>query len=179
MNEYEANVLRSRGKKMFRRFADKGSDEELIDEDNLTETVVADQKPLTRSSIKPRLLFPPLEQAKDESISFEDEEAETDIEDHISSQLADEKFETPSEAVGDLPGTPDAPKFAPASPPDSRRTTRSGNKVGEEATPIKPRGGKRSPFDSWRRVKNGADSHGHKRPGSPLGNQAATKRTRA
>ena len=163
---------------MFRKFADKGSDEELIDEDSLTESVAADQKPLTRSSIKPRLLFPPHEKAQDEAISFEDEEAETDIEDHVNSQLDVENFETPAEAVDVMPGTPDAPKFAPASPPDSRRTTRSGNKNAEEATPIKPRGSKRSPFDSWRRVKNGADSHGHKRPGSPLSNEAASKRTR-
>ena len=179
MTVIEANILHSRGKKLFRKFAHKGSDEEEIDEDSLVESDAADKRPLTRSSIKPRLLFPGHEKANDEPISLEDEEADTDIEDHVMSQLTDEKFETPAEAVDDMPGTPDAPKFAPASPPDSRRTTRSGNKAGEEATPIKPRGGKRSPFDGWRRVKNGADNHGHKRPGSPLSNDAAAKRTRA
>ena len=101
---------------MFRKFANKGSDEEEIDEDSLVESDSADKRPLTRSSIKPRLLFPGHEKAKDGPISLEDEEADTDIEDHIMSQLADEKFETPAEAVDDMPGTPNAPKFAPASP---------------------------------------------------------------
>lgn len=87
---------------------------------------------------------------------------------------------TPVDLVEETPGTPVAPKFAPASPPTTSRTTRHGNKTADETTPMKPtRGGKRSPFDGWRRVKNnGAESHGHKRSGDDLAADPA-KRTRA
>lgn len=117
---------------------------------------------MTRSSVKPRLLFP----APEQQASRSDEEAETDIEDNISAQedLETEKPHTPLEMVDDkMPGTPVAPKFAPASPPTTMRTTRHGTKSAHETTPMKSlRSSKpRSPFDGWRRVKGGSeDGHG-------------------
>lgn len=76
-------------------------------------------KPLTRSSVKPRLLFSrgqltrPLEP---DSHNVEDEEADTDIEDSV---LCSQNFRTKEVT------TPKTSKFAPASPPTTIRVTRS------------------------------------------------------
>lgn len=144
-------------------------------------------RPMTRSSIKPRLLFPQATQ-EPAPTNYDEEEAETDIEDQEPIPAKDEmdieheEPSTPSE-LGQAPGTPVAPKFAPASmlasPPTTQRTTRHGTKSAEETTPMKPiRGGKRSPFDGWRRTKNGSESSSTKRSGESLTADAA-KRTRA
>lgn len=138
---------------------------------------------MTRSSIKPRLLFPAAAPAK-QPISLDDEEAETDIEDSISAkdEMDIEQSPTECELVEDSPGTPVGSKSAPSmpvSPPTTQRTTRHGAKSAEETTPMKPiRGGKRSPFDGWRRTKNGSESSSAKRSGESLAADAA-KRTRA
>jgi hypothetical protein len=177
-------LINSRGKKQFRKFADmeeiSGSTSGVLDEaDGGLDAAVVSRlhRPMTRSSIKPRLLFPvPAQQP----VSVEDEEAETDIEDSIPAKdrMEVEKPETPLELVDETPDTPVAPKFAPVSPPTTQRTTRHGNKSAEETTPMKPiRGGKRSPFDGWRRTKNGSESSGTKRSGDSLTADAA-KRTR-
>ena len=110
----------------------------------------------------------------------DDEEAPTDIEDHAITQAEGENPQTPTDLMEDAPGTPVAPKFAPASPPTTNRTTRHGNKAADETTPMKPtRGSKRSPFDGWRRVKKpSAESHGQKRAGDSLAADPP-KRTRA
>jgi hypothetical protein len=78
-----------------------------------------------------------------------------------------------------MPDTPSAPRFAPASPPTTARTTRVSKRLIAEDTPVK-RGGRRSPFDSWRRSKTGATPHGQKREAeSSLQNDGALKRQRA
>lgn len=127
------------------------------------------RRPLTRSSIKPRLLFP-VKPREGADAADEDEEAVTDIEDQAGAVAKGENPHTPMDLVEESPGTPVAPKFAPASPPTTSRTTRHGSKAVDESTPIKPnRGGKRSPFDGWRRVKNnGSEGHGQKRAGDEL-----------
>jgi hypothetical protein len=168
----QANLTSSRGKKIFKKFPDA---EEPQTDDTSGET----HKRLTRSSIKPRLLFPP--KRADEDMNQADEEADTDIESgaEMEMDVADqEQPETPLE-VDVAPGTPKAPKFAPASPPTTARATRSGNKVAEEPTPIKSaRTSKRSPFDYWRHTKSGSASS-QKRHGDELGVPAQTKRARA
>ena len=90
---------------------------------------------VTRSSVQPRLLFP--SKAKGKEIvehNTEDEEAATDIEDHIVFETKDDKdgLETPVE--NPVPGTPTAPRFAPASPPSTTRTTR----MSHMASPSQP-----------------------------------------
>ena len=115
-------------------------------------------RPLTRSSLKPRLLFPvakptqPTLTETDSQVSREDEEAATDIEDHV---LADYKAKekekataiassakeskdagpdpgpgpaTPADLVpspSQAPDPPEPPRFAPTSPP-ATATTASG-----------------------------------------------------
>lgn len=112
-------------------------------------------------------------------ITNEDEEAATDIEDHVLAGMEASSQATPFELTVDAPGTPEAPRFAPASPPTTVRTTRLGSKKGADSTPMKAKSAtKRSPFDGWRRVKGGAETSGHKRPGDDLPGTAA-KRSRA
>ncbi|WYZ35546.1 hypothetical protein EsH8_X_000193 [Colletotrichum jinshuiense] len=166
-----------RGKKIFRKFAEPEDEED--DEGSASESRL--RRPLTRSSIKPRLLFPVAPKAPATGSTLEDEEAVTDIEDHIlededEAEMAEEVPQTPVEVQDECPSTPQAPKFGPtATPPDTRRTTRSGLKA-EEATPIKRKGGQ-SPFDDWPRVKNRHESTAAKRAGDDLA-APATKRAR-
>jgi hypothetical protein len=133
----------------------------------------------TRSSIKPRLLFPTAPAEEVQIQHDDDEEAATDIEEHVLAGMrqADEP-ETPVDLVDEAPGTPNAPLYAPASPPSTTRTTRFGSKKTADATPKAKQPVKRSPFDSWRRTKVGATTSGHKRSGDELP-AAASKRTRA
>jgi hypothetical protein len=115
-------------------------------------------RPLTRSAIKPKLLFPP---GAANSSTLEDEEADTDVEDHHMD--SDDLPETPTDAIDSMPRTPRAPKFAPAmTPPDSKRTTRLG---------IKPAG------DDTPRKDQAESSSSHKRYGGDL-TPVAPKRTR-
>jgi len=173
-----------RGKKQFRKFSDNEEEGGLDEDEGGLESAVdsTSRRPLTRSSIKPRLLFAPKVE-EPPVISKSDEEAETDIEDHVRESFKEDRPSTPMELVEDAPGTPEAPRFAPASPPATARTTRYGSKK-LDATPMKgkgaARGGKRSPFEGWRRTKSGAaaESSGSKRPGGELESGAA-KRTRA
>lgn len=144
-------------------------------------------KPLTRSSIKPRLLFPTKAPAPKTKQMLEEEEAATDVEDAKDATEAEEPsapapvetpVETPVKAKEERAQTPEAPKYAPASPPETRRTTRSTNKLSAAPTPAK-RAGKKSPFDSWLRTKESANRSGTKRAaGEPLA-AAPAKRTRS
>jgi len=167
-----------RGKKQFRKFSDMEDQDFEDGEGGLAGAVESrSRRPLTRSSVKPRLLFPtkpepPVVQSQ------EDEEADTDIEDHVLERIEEKSTETPVELVEEAPGTPKAPKFAPASPPTTARTTRF--KKPTEAPASKPKeASKRSPFDGWRRTKGASDGHGSKRPGGPLIGGPSAKRTRA
>lgn len=169
-----------RGKKFFRKWADFDTEdlEELEDDENDAEARLA--RPLTRSSIKPRLLF---QTAKTQEM-IDEEEAATDVEEDEEEQETEEEVEIPEIPVPQTPAkrrvkhaaTPEAPKFAPVSPPDTRRTTRSTNKLMDEATPIKGRS-KSSPFDAWRRTKEHKAPSGQKRHADTLTSDNA-KRTR-
>ncbi|WQF86145.1 hypothetical protein CDEST_11159 [Colletotrichum destructivum] len=168
-----------RGKKIFRKFAEpEDEDEEDDAESSSSESRI--RRPLTRSSIKPRLLFPVAPKTSAISSTLEEEEAVTDIEDHHLEEEDDEEEtpETPAEYQDECPSTPQAPKFGRtvATPPDTRRTTRSGLKS-EEATPIKRRG-RQSPFDGWPRVKSRHESSAPKRAGGDDLPAPASKRTR-
>ncbi|KXX73370.1 hypothetical protein MMYC01_210137 [Madurella mycetomatis] len=173
-----------RGKKQFRKFAEidgsgSGSREGLDEGEGGLESVVesTSRRPFTRSSVKPRLLFPVAK--TDESKTLDDEEeAATDIEDHVLAGMEKDQLTTPADLV-EVPDTPEAPRFAPVSPPSTARTTRFGNKKGADSTPMKAKQpGKRSLFDAWPRTKGASQSTSHKRPGDEL-SAAAPKRTRA
>ncbi|KAK3402257.1 hypothetical protein B0T20DRAFT_135461 [Sordaria brevicollis] len=88
-------LIMFRGKKQFRKFAE--IEEEPVDADDEFEGAVSTplRRPLTRSSIKPRLLFPP--KPKEAKVPDSDEEAPTDIEDHVLESLQSEEEEKPEE----------------------------------------------------------------------------------
>ncbi|KAM0562806.1 hypothetical protein ACHAPJ_001646 [Fusarium lateritium] len=138
-------VYTFRGKRFFRKWSEHETEDldelQAVEED--PEAYLS--RPLNRASIKPRLLFQNVK--TDEQI--EEEEAVTDVEEN-DEELAFPA--TPSVSKNERACTPEAPRFAPASPPSTRRVTRSANKLGDEGTPVKPPS-KRSPFDSWRRTK--------------------------
>lgn len=133
--------------------------------------------PLSRSTIKPKLLFPAAQKERQPSEDDVDEEAMTDIEEDV--EVDEEQLSMPQtpakSAAQNGMETPQAPKFAPVSPPDTKRTTRSANKLFEDATPIKKKE-RRSPFDTWPRTKDRKET-GTKRQAEPM--FAPAKRTKA
>ncbi|RDA86652.1 hypothetical protein CP532_5065 [Ophiocordyceps camponoti-leonardi (nom. inval.)] len=157
-----------RGKKIFREFS------EMDDFQPETSAESETSRPLTRFSVKPRLLFP--RRVSDEA-NKDEEEATTDVEETPLTADLDGP-QTPKQADDDLAKTPEAPRFAPASPPDTKRTTRSTNKLAHEGTPLKRASGRRSPFDTWPRTKEVRRSSATKRHGEGL-TAPSTKRTRA
>ena len=191
MNREDGLVYVFRGKKIFRKFADRDDeDEDLPDDAGEGASGVRGRRNMTRSSIKPRLLFPPAPKAKKPlgSDVEDEEEAETDIEDHVRSKdQQDEQPITPAENIKDkAPATPSAPRFAPFSPPTTTsRTTRSAQKQVDQLS-AKPqpsiRKTRRSPFDSWQRVKSAPDSSvppkSNKRAADPLPSAVNAKRPR-
>jgi hypothetical protein len=74
--------------------------------------------------------------------------------------------------------TPEAPKYAPVSPPDTRRTTRSTNKLAGDNTPLKKSRGRQSPFDIWQVTKERKPSPAAKRQADGVA-QGPAKRSRA
>ncbi|KAI8960464.1 hypothetical protein F5Y11DRAFT_267222 [Daldinia sp. FL1419] len=178
-----------RGKKIFRKFSsneDVNSDGEdsQNEEAELSGAKSHERlRPLTRSSVKPRLLFP----TKGKNVAkptTDDEEAATDIEDHIFKDVEEEEEieapTTPTAKVSKKPATPVAPRFAPASPPSTVRTRRT---TALQANPTEPPlkvTKSRSPFDGWRRSKSRATAHGQKREGEELArSNESSKRQRA
>ncbi|KAI1004483.1 hypothetical protein K3495_g3729 [Podosphaera aphanis] len=132
-----------RGKKRFRKFAeidrealdcdDETSKESQI-EDSLNDEICKDLhndsslrvdlcRPLSRSSLKPRLLFPPIQFPKIQGpkspvlYDTDDEEVETDIE--------EPNLCTPKRISYDKNTTPKASRVAPISPMSTTRITRS------------------------------------------------------
>ncbi|KAI1078888.1 hypothetical protein F5B20DRAFT_546565 [Whalleya microplaca] len=179
-----------RGKKIFRKFSSDDDAVEANQPDGEVEHADVDlsttqrRRPMTRSSIKPRLLFPPQEKGKAVAdVATEDEEAVTDIEDHVLNAAGDDDIEAPATPSGKVAGkvdTPEAPRFAPASPPTTDRATRTGTKLQADDSPMKRPTKPRSPFDGWRRSKSRAGPAGQKRQGEVLpGSNEASKRQRA
>ncbi|KAL8305244.1 hypothetical protein RB597_003876 [Gaeumannomyces tritici] len=191
MNREDGLVYVFRGKKIFRKFVDRDEeDEDLPDDAGEGASGLQGRRNMTRSSIKPKLLFPPAPKAKRplDSDVEDEEEADTDIEDHAqSTDLLDEQPITPTENIKDkAPATPSAPRFAPFSPPSTTsRTTRSAQKQADQAS-ARPLPGvrktRRSPFDSWQRVKSAPDAtappKSNKRAGDSLPPAVNAKRTR-
>ncbi|KAL1898355.1 hypothetical protein Cpir12675_001981 [Ceratocystis pirilliformis] len=136
-----------RGKKFLRKFSPEREEADGI---------------RTRSGLKPRLLFPPKKTQSAPSSSLEDEEADTDVEDHIKNEIiiaedAEEQEKAAVTVTPPLPATPTKPITAgtktPKSarlilltPPESHRSTRSSGKF-FDALPIKRSS---AVFEQWR-----------------------------
>ena len=180
----------SRGKSVFRKFVDiegqVDESEDVHDDLELDETLPSSLRgPLTRSSVKPRLLFPSKDRKEGRSHNTEDEEADTDIDDRMDTS-------TPLHLMEDAVSTPSAPKFAPASPPTTVRGTRSKN-IDLSSSPGAPisddehittppkhnarRGGGVSPFKEWKR-RRPVTKNNKKREGDPLPRGGGVKKLR-
>ncbi|MCJ1385540.1 hypothetical protein MMC17_008663 [Xylographa soralifera] len=183
----EGMIYVFRGKKIYRKFEVDPDDHESDDMAVPAAQGSTGHRPLTRSSIKPRLLFPNTSQPVMDhpDISITDEEAITDIEDPHAhdSDMTELAPETEEEALI----TPVKPSFTPTSPPSSGRATRASTKkaaldsspMGLEPAEAKPRfvvkhSRVASPFDNWRRTKASAagGSKGKKREGESLEKEA-------
>ncbi|KAJ5808212.1 hypothetical protein N7474_009481 [Penicillium riverlandense] len=172
-----------RGKKIFNRFSEEADNDDedlglLAARPDLMNTDTSDLltsvQPLTRSSIKPRVLFPTA--SKDDESHHEDEA--TDVEENAKDDLS-----TPS---------PKSPLTTPASPGGTMRL-RSGarfDKTQVDATPTMVSDLKKtekkpsSPFARWQRKKqspdDGTSTTPKKREAGPVSSSSgpAPKRTR-
>ncbi|KAL4969732.1 uncharacterized protein BDV14DRAFT_165137 [Aspergillus stella-maris] len=160
-----------RGKKMFRKFSDEVDfDEEEDDDDDLglltsrpdlldSAILENSRQSLSRSSIKPRVLFPIARDTEAQENDDVDEEAATDIEDHVLDDVdAAEDQEHVDIHAEEQPVAPppNADTGTPQSPGASIRSLRPRAKreleVGQ--TPTGPQAKKKiSPFDGWLRKK--------------------------
>lgn len=112
----------SRGVSVFQKYDDHSESftDESDNEGECSNVASGSHKPLTRSSIKPRLLFPVGQKHKiRDSLSHdtEDEEADTDIENPLPT--------TPKSFFKSETMTPKASIFVPVSPPTTTRASRS------------------------------------------------------
>jgi hypothetical protein len=169
-----------RGKKVFRKFKDAPSDESEIDSDNAKVGRQAGHmftKRLTRSSIKPRVLFPTVDKHDIDSDGTGDE-AVTEIDESKAHGVKTPRKldRTPKKmSVSASTSTPTkASSFRPASPPTTIKSKRGTKEVTSHTleadlttSPLRhPEIGvqelvssqttKRSPFDSWLRTKPGS-----------------------
>lgn len=196
-NHEEGMVYVFRGKKVFRKFAaDLEDDYDSIPgtETELdAETSSPKLRPFTRSSIKPRLLFPTDAQRQERShAAVEDEEAVTDIEElpplPNDSEMTDLAPDTEEEALV----TPVKESFtAPTTPPTIGHATRAATRKAklnisppepaEGIGPFERTAGRASPFNAWQRTKattSGAGK-GRKREAGVLERDDGGKRARA
>lgn len=163
-----------RGKKIFRRFEKKNDEQNDSDTSNRSNESLkrkagaAATRPLTRSSFKPRLLWPGTNNDND----ADEEEALTDIEDDkVLSASASTSFG--AVAMPAVPTITPAKKAAgfPATPPSSHRQNRSGahlfadtkqddiddGPTSPAATPKAPKSGHPTAFTAWLRTKAAED----------------------
>ncbi|KAL4945058.1 hypothetical protein BDV06DRAFT_185917 [Aspergillus oleicola] len=193
-----------RGKKMFRKFSDEVDlDEEDDDDDDslgllasrpdlLDSTILENsRRPLSRSAIKPRVLFPSARDTEAQGNDDVDEEAATEIEDHVleDADAAEDQDHVDIHAQ-ERPVTPPLKTTNEVpSPGSSLRSLRPRAKRELEAghTPTASQAKKKiSPFDGWLRKKQSpevAASKAKKRDaeavGSPSGPSGpAPKKTR-
>ena len=172
-------TIPSRGKKIFRKFdpEDDGISPHGLDSaaEGLDLSQLGTPRHFTRSSVKPRLLFPSAA-SQQQQASTSDEEAPTDIED----ALTEPEIETPIKT-----------SFMPATPPDTNRAKRTSSRaalnsspatddVGSHAQLVVKRTHRPSPFMSWQRTKAGqsAGAKGKKRGGEDLERHEESKKVK-
>lgn len=157
----------SRGRKIFKRFPTESSprtDQLISSHSDLDDAATSSPSHFTRSSIKPRLLFPTAQQQRERELA--DEEATTDIEQHADdNEMTD--IATDETEIEELVVTPVKTTFTPTSPPETGHATRSATKKagmgssplsGEVDGGVQVKKGRRSPFDGWARRKAGASA---------------------
>ncbi|KAI9734324.1 MAG: hypothetical protein M1834_002430 [Cirrosporium novae-zelandiae] len=177
----EGMMYTFRGKKIFKRWADRRSYRDISPLGGFNEDASEmlgggeapsspELSPLDRVGVKPRLLFPTEKQkrarerlASIQTSETDDEEALTEIEDR-------DAHDNDLTEADDIPITPKKlkqPNFQPVSPPSTRRSLRSSTrKIAKETSPSPPSpseapgaprfGGRPSPFDGWQRSKAGS-----------------------
>lgn len=197
-------IRQSRGRKIFRKFNDGppsiSSDDAHLSEQETRRRAGADvHRPFTRSSIRPRLLFPNEDQHREREFAADeaDEEALTDIEVPVPSSAGKRRGKV-DEVI-----TPVKQNFRPATPPSTEHVKRGRKKdvnnlphaasamdLDEhvnpqeeelQTPPLPSTRGKNSPFDSWQRVKPTsrlAAGKGTKREGEALDRQGEGKKSR-
>ncbi|RAL15557.1 uncharacterized protein BO97DRAFT_216161 [Aspergillus homomorphus CBS 101889] len=163
-----------RGKKLFRKFTD---DVESCDEDDdddlgllaarpdlIDESLTASLRPLTRSSIKPRVLFrSAASEEQQDSTGDADEEAATDIDEHVFDTEAEETEDADLDHdIVQRPVTPPL-KTTTTTPPSPGGTVRSlrtrgkrdDTEQGETPSTSGPETKRKrvNPFDGWLRRK--------------------------
>jgi hypothetical protein len=175
------NSTYSRGRRTFRKFTDPEPEP-----DSETDEPAPSTGRLTRSSMKPRLLFPERPLGKDiKAHTTEDEEADTDIEEH-------EDVLTPTGKEHSITDTPKAaPKFTLYTPPTTARVTRSkkvdmsggtGDDDDMSDLPTSPmlraatRISRSSPFEEWSR--GGAATRDSKKRASEATSSGVAKKAR-
>ncbi|RDI88853.1 hypothetical protein Vi05172_g1196 [Venturia inaequalis] len=167
----EGLVYVFRGKKVLRRF-DNAADSNEDDDDNLSDLEVRRKagatatKRITRSTIKPRLLFPSEEQRRAREVAEEaDEEAVTDI-------------EVPQPRTAATPVKQQSRLTTPPSTGRSKRTSTEHEEV--DTAPASKPTRKVSAFGGWARRKAPpvATPSSRKREGEPMEAESA-KRTRS
>ena len=199
---------------MFRKFSESNDIDEDVEDalsiEQHSETEQDDndlpnhEGPLTRSAVKPRLLFPSARQMKEKEMrarAVEEEEADTDIELPVATSSSSRSSARANPQLGPMkstPGeqmdcdiaTPKAPRFAPCSPPTTGRTTRSQklelktpSSESDDDRPATPtdtlKGSKKvSPFMGWQRTKIEATTSTRKRPGVSMPRSPTGKKHR-
>ena len=178
-------IYYSRGKKVFRKFNDT-DDNEHDDDDTDAEidaALAADlparlRGPLTRSSVKPRLLFPTPEQLKAKEVKEMRSPATEDEEEAVTDIDETHNLSTPKGQLGHAVATPKAPKFAPTSPPTTTRATRS-KQMDVTGSPADAEDdGSLSPFYDWSLAKDEPPTLSKKRGGESLKRRSRGKKAR-
>ena len=161
--------IASRGKKVYRRFEDDEEEEEIDTEDlGLLEhtrngtAVVKPMKTLTRKSIRPTRLFQTEEQKTARELEKE-EEAATEIEDNEEIDTTNNGDIRVDADTGNAQTTEQTPHKLSKSSPEVEETPAA------QATTTK----RKSPFDSWKRVKKGSGKNEEERAGKSRKRSAA------
>ncbi|DAA78290.1 TPA_exp: Uncharacterized protein A8136_4266 [Trichophyton benhamiae CBS 112371] len=198
-----------RGKKVFRKFKPEVEEEEDDDDDlgllasrsELKSESIPRIRPLTRSSIKPRVLFPearaapvPCEKEEEPSTPSTIVEAEEEQDEEPDEEPVEESAETADQPAtahaengsSEHPITPEGQIIqtdTPSSPLASGRSLRShGLKAGsgpEHCDPGTPTAKRISPFDRWRRGKSHSTPTKTKKRGIDGNSNQTSKKSRS
>jgi hypothetical protein len=183
----EGMVYLFRGRKMFRKFHDEPLSNASLDSDDdqalpVEEKMLRRQvgpeahRPLTRSSIKPRLLFKEeiKERNRQNGHEEDDEEADTEIEAHVA---------TPSRRKGKTAIHLPVPMLETTPPPTVRKPKRGTFIRSDFLSEAAVNDSTEISFDSWSRVKSahssGGSVHGSKKRGGEPLEREADKRARS
>ena len=155
----------SRGRKIYKRFPSDSSppSNQISNDHSSFEDHGIPSPRFTRSSIKPRLLFPTAQQQRERQLA--DEETTTDIEPANDCEMSDTTIDEPETQTQEA--NPVQTTLTDAPPLSSAHATRSATKKLDTSTSslqvnngesLQLKKSKKSPFDGWARRKAGASS---------------------